>query len=117
MTTATENVRLTSTCSDVITAEIVKGESIRLHGWRPIGRRADNKTKYRNIDATFRSGDQAQHGAYNLSYFGEILKITAKTVTIQDHDKPRRLKLDQFAHHNFGWTLEAAKKRNGEWMD
>ncbi len=49
-------------------------------------------------------GGQAEYHSYNLHYFGEIVNITANTVTIsQDdtgHGKCRRLKIGEFAWRN-----------------
>jgi hypothetical protein len=95
-------------------AEIVPGSSIRLHGIDR--RRSIEPTPY---DRTFHIGDQAEHGSYNLSYYGPIVAITAKSVTIRsDVDgRNRRLSLAEFSRRNWNFDLQTARRRNGEWMD
>ena len=171
----------------VISAEIVKGESIRLFGWRRVGDKvtfpggdlgamfesakseggevwlvfadmceemgnrscyglvrecaeeladgketnrygrslveviesciSDRKPKYKNFDVTYRVGDEAEHGSYNLSYHGSITNITAKTVMIQDYSRKKRLKIEQFARRNYNWSLQQAEQRSASFMD
>ena len=51
---------------------------------------------------TYYIGRRAEHGSYNLHYFGTIESITAKTVTIgrDGRESSRRLKLAEFAWRN-----------------
>ncbi len=96
-------------------AEIKPGESIRLfgtHGHRnPIP-----------FDVTFKIGDQAEYDSYNLSYYGTITSISAKTVTITERHlnngkkKSHRLSLDKFASRNHNFNLEETYKKNAEVM-
>lgn len=64
----------------------------------------------------FRIGDQAEYDSYNLSYLGEIVAITEKTVTIRPkyETKTRRLSLDTFAWRNWDFNLEETMKQNAE---
>ena len=68
---------------------------------------------------TFKVGDQAEHGSYNLVYYGSIQTITEKTVVIFDrtYDKTRRLSIGEFVFRNHDFDLARAQKRNSEWMD
>ena len=95
-------------------AEIVPGSSIRLHGIDRL--RSIEPTPY---DRTFKIGDQAEHGSYNMSYYGPIVAITAKSVTIRsDVDgRNRRLSLAEFSRRNWNFDLSAAQRRNSDWMD
>lgn len=70
---------------------------------------------------TFRIGDMAEYHSYNLSFFGPIKSISAKTVVIMEkHGRnPRKhiLKIPDFATQNADFDLAAATKRNHEWSD
>lgn len=68
---------------------------------------------------TFKIGDMAEYDSYNLSYYGEIVSITEKTVTIANrYDKRKyRLKLDTFAWRNFNFNLDTTIKENSETMN
>ena len=91
--------------SDVYSAEIIPGKSIRLYG------------VFKNLcagprpyDITFQVGDRAEYASYNLPYVGTIVSIGAKTVTIEHglHQKERsRLDLEHFASRN--WNFDEAK--------
>lgn len=91
--------------NDSVTAEIVRNASIRMRG------------EYcgRTFDKTFQLGDFAEYNSYNLSYFGPIVGITDKTVTIQEKygSTPRRhrLKLHEFMwrNYNFDYLVKAAE--------
>jgi hypothetical protein len=62
----------------------------------------------------FKIGDMAEYNSYNLSYYGEIVSITEKTVTIKDKyfDRKYRLKLDTFAWRNYNFSLENTIQEN-----
>jgi hypothetical protein len=49
-------------------------------------------------------GGQAEYGSYNLHYFGQIMAITANTITVSQDDtgrsKCRRMKIGEFAWRN-----------------
>lgn len=66
----------------------------------------------------FRVGDMAEWDSYNLSYYGPIVAITEKTVTIFDkcYGKNRRLSLESFAWRNYDFNLEKARGDNIETM-
>ena len=71
-------------------------------------------------EKTYRIGDLAEHGSYNLSYYGTITAITETTVVITERhwkDETKRLKIGAFAYRNHDWDAGKAKKRNSEWMD
>lgn len=90
-------------------ADITPGQSIRLHGVEP---RRSSKTV--EFDVTFRVGDLAEYHSYNLSYLGKILSITAKTVTIAEDGRKRRLDLYTFSWRN--WEgVEPKQRRNNEY--
>ena len=65
---------------------------------------------------TFKVGDMAEYDSYNLSYYGPIVSITEKTVTIKDKyfDRKYRLKLDTFAWRNYNFNLEKTVQENFE---
>lgn len=68
----------------------------------------------------FRVGDQAEFDSYNLSYYGPIVSVTAKTVVIDKRRSPgetARMKVGDFAQTNRDFDLAAARKRNAEYMD
>lgn len=72
--------------------------------------------------ASFSIGDKAEYDSYNLSYIGEITKITDKTVTIVAYrgtvnEKTHRLDLYKFAWRNIRFNLAAKQKENSEWYD
>jgi len=66
---------------------------------------------------TYFIGRRAEHGSYNLHYFGTIEKITAKTVTIgrDGREASRRLKIEEFARRNVN-TPASKADANAETM-
>ncbi len=66
----------------------------------------------------FKIGDNAEYDSYNLSYYGKIVSITEKTVTIQDRhfDRKYRLKLDTFAWRNYNFNLDKVMADNADTM-
>jgi hypothetical protein len=103
-------------------ADIKPKQYIRLFGtskkWLPKeGRVEPSDVAY---DITFRVGDQAVYGGYNLTYTGPILAIGAKTITVQagmTGDRKKQLTIAQFSHDNRDYDAEKIAKRNAEWMD
>ena len=89
-----------------IQTEITAGKSIRLYG-----------EAYGNpVDVTFLIGDEAEYDSYNFSYYGEILSITEKTVTIKPRygNTNKRLKVRDFIWRNYNFSVEKAiEQRNG----
>lgn len=74
------------------------------------------------IRKTFRVGDTAVVGSYNLTYTGTIRSITEKTVTVVEHEgssmeKVYRMSLARFAGRNWDFDAEETAKRNAAWMD
>ena len=89
-------------------AEIVPGVSIRLYG---MDTNQYDTPKAHNI--TFKVGDEAIFGSYNLIYTGKILAITAKTVTVQGHsNKPVRMMIAGFNDRNAHFDAAAIRERN-----
>ncbi len=89
--------RVFAVAADVWNADVVKGQSIRIHGTD------GNRVQSRNIDRTYKVGDRAAYDSYNLIYVGTIVSITAKTVTIDaggTGEKRKRLPLAVFFSRN-----------------
>jgi hypothetical protein len=99
-------------------AEIAKGKSIKIvcdEGYRA-GRSNE-----------FEIGDYAEYDSYNLSYYGPIVAITEKTVSIVcKHDAARyargekvkkyNLDLNKFAYRNIDFNVSEASAANSETM-
>jgi hypothetical protein len=83
-----------------------------------VSRRVIAQQQHEWIELTYREGDEAAHGAYNLVYTGTITSISPKTITIEDRhgDKTRRLKHSEFLWRN-DRPIHEAHKRNSEWSD
>lgn len=105
---------------------IVPGESITLYGaekGQPKHIANDNgEQRYVFIDEpyhkVYRIGDFAEHGSYNLSYYGKIVSITEKTVIIEDECFGRkRLDIYDFSRRNRRFDVQKAARRNADWMD
>lgn len=103
---------------------VIAGKSIRLYGvdknrWvnDPVtGKRVPGEVPY---DMTFEVGDEAEYDSFNLSYIGEIVSISDKTVTILPRrrgEKKRRLKLAEFSWRNNFRTVAEKHARNSEEM-
>lgn len=90
-------------------AEIVPGESIRIWG----------TYSNREFDRTFKLGEYAVYGSYNLIYTGEIVKIGAKTVTVKhyrDSDRVTQMDLNTFVWRNFDYDAQRIADRNADTM-
>jgi hypothetical protein len=90
-------------------ADVVPGASIRIYG--NVGKRA--------YDLTFKVGDTAVCGSYNLIYTGEITKIGPKTVTIVEHkghplETTHRLKFAEFSWRNDNYDTKRIAEQNLE---
>jgi hypothetical protein len=90
-------------------AEIKPGREIRIFG------------TYRNhingaqqFDKTFKVGDVAEYGSYNLVYTGEIVSIGKKTISIHHHGEVSRLSLYEFSWRNWDFNIEKINKHNIE---
>lgn len=69
------------------------------------------------VDQTFAIGDRAEYDSFNLSYFGTIVSITDKTITLDSgRSKRHRLTIEQFARKN-SEPIARKVKRNSEWSD
>jgi len=70
--------------------------------------------------ASFVVGDVAEYDSYNLSYTGEITKITDKCVTIVAYkghrgmEKAHRLDLDTFCWRNHNFDAAETARQNAE---
>lgn len=94
-------------------ADIEPKKSIRLYGHE------SNHVKPHDYDITFKIGDSAIYGSYNLVYTGEIIAIGEKTVKIREDKgtKVHSLDIATFSDRNRGYDAEKIFKRNSEWMD
>lgn len=95
-----------------VTVEIVPGKSVGitgLVGYDRTGRSA--------VDKTFGLGDRVCYGSYNLYYFGEIVSIGKKTITVDCGDgRKKRLSPRDFAWYNAG-DAERKHQNNAQWYD
>lgn len=95
-------------------AEIVKNQYIRLYVTHP------DDDSVILIERTYRLGDQAEYDSYNLSYYGPIVAIGEKTVTISEpyHGSKRRfrLSLEKFFGRNIRFDVIRASARNHDAM-
>lgn len=66
----------------------------------------------------FHLGDMAEYDSYNLSYYGKIVSIGPKTVTIVErHNSTRhRISVYEFAWRNIDFTVDETSKSNSETM-
>ena len=94
--------------------EVTPGKVIRLFGEK--NTMIDGQWLKRPYDKTFKVGDTAEYDSFNLCYFGEIVSIGAKTVTIEKYGRKHRLNLYLFNCRNVG-DMDAKIKQNQNWMD
>jgi hypothetical protein len=94
-------------------ADIEPKKSIRLYGFEK------NYVRPHDYDITFKVGDTAIYGSYNLVYTGEIIAIGEKTVKIREDrgTKVHSLDIATFSDKNRGYDAEKIFKRNSEWCD
>jgi len=99
--------------------EVLPGKWIRLFG---------ECDKYAYLDGelitvrlpysrTFNIGDLAEYDSYNLSYYGKIVSIGAKTVTIVDGPYRRRLTFEEFTDRNHDFDLLKVERENAREME
>jgi hypothetical protein len=103
-------------------AEIVPGHSIVLYGEMKAGSRyvKNEQGQYDRVNAEpipyrleFKIGDQAEYDSYNAHYLGEIVSITAKSVTmINSYGKKSRLDIAEFSRRNHDFDAEKIAARN-----
>lgn len=88
---------------------------------RLVTARYDERGKRWGIDSRgYAIGAMAEYGSYNLVYFGAVLSITPKTITVEERGpggRTRRMPMGEFADRNHDFDLAAAQKRNDEWTD
>lgn len=67
---------------------------------------------------TFTIGEVAEYDSYNMSYYGPILAIGEKTVTIAkgDGEGKARLSIEDFSRRNSRFDLDKARARNVDVM-
>jgi DNA replication protein DnaD len=68
---------------------------------------------------SFELGDYAEYHSYNLSYYGEIVKITEKSVEIRERYQSKtvhRLDMYTFCWRNFGFDLVKTQQENSDTM-
>lgn len=70
----------------------------------------------KSVNIEFGMGDMAEYDSYNLSYLGQIVGITDKTVSIRPrYEKAiRRLKLSEFIWRNYNFNLAEVERANHE---
>ena len=88
------------------TVVIVVGRSIKIYCQR--------KDLSMVAGSAFEIGDAAEYGSYNLSYTGEITKITDKAVTIKKYGTSHRLNLYEFCWRNRNFNAADTAARNAE---
>ena len=95
-------------------ADIIPGKSIRIFGIET--NRYGGPKAY---DKTFKVGDEAEYGSYNLHYFGKIVAIGAKTVRIETSSTGGRSRLLDPYEFSFRNRDDAERKHeaNANWMD
>ena len=95
-------------------ADIIPGKSIRIFGIET--NRYGGPKAY---DKTFKVGDEAEYGSYNLHYFGKILAVGAKTVRVETSSTGGRARLLDPYEFSFRNRDDAARKHeaNADWMD
>lgn len=94
--------------------EVIDGS---LHIW---GTMRDYQRIPVTFDRWFSVGDVAEFDSYNTSFFGKIVKVTPKTVTIDTHGLKKgaaRLSFYEFIWRNWNFDATAARQRNLAWMD
>lgn len=93
-------------------AYIKPGESIMLIGTREL---TTGRTPY---VITYTLGEVAEYDSYNMSFYGRILAIGEKTVTISkvEGEGKARLSIEDFSRRNCRFDLDKARARNVDVM-
>lgn len=89
-------------------ADVIPKKSIRLHGFE------HNHTTPHAYDITFKVGDTAVYGGYNLTYTGTIVSIGEKTVRIEDCGRVKALRFDDFSFWNRDFDAERIAQENSD---
>jgi hypothetical protein len=66
-------------------------------------------------ELTYRVGDRAVHGSFNLVYTGTITSISPKTITVTDRNRTKRMSHDRFVGRNTQ-TMDSIDSRNADTM-
>lgn len=73
------------------------------------------------FDKTFKVGEMAEYGSYNLHYYGPIVSVSTKTVVIAERHantgtapKRHRLDLNEFIWRNDAFVLSEVQAMNAE---
>lgn len=103
-------------------AAITPGRSIVLFGVHKVYPKGSPTPQMRGYMRRFAIGDMAEYDSYNLVYYGPILTITPKTVTISKdrggrRDEKASLSIERFNQKNYDFDLSLARRRNNEWSD
>ena len=90
-------------------ADVVRGKSIRIYG----------QYCSRDYDKTFSIGDTVEVDSFNLTYFGTVVQITEKTVTIKPRygERNKRLSLLDFTWRNYNFDYQKRLIANSTWLD
>lgn len=60
----------------------------------------------KEFSKTFKIGDVAEYDSYNLIYLGDIVKISEKSVTIEEHYSTRKHRLDLYTFISKNWDFD-----------
>ena len=116
-------------------AAITPGRQIVLFGVRKRLMPGNRTYEYKGYMSRYSMGDSAEYDSYNLVYFGEIIGITAKQVTIDKNARFRQrhavtgesmrypvskavLSIERFSYKNWDPNnLQQGLERNRNWSD
>lgn len=93
-------------------AEIVPGKSIRIWG---VNHNHVNGAV--DFDLTFRIGDTAITGSYNMTYLGKVTKIGKDSVTVKGDIQTRRYTIARFISYHKNFDIDKIHQRNANWTD
>jgi len=99
-------------------AEIIPGESIRLFGAEAQWYRYPTSDGY---SQTFKLGDQAVYGSYNLTYVGVITGVSAARITVTEGHGGRNPRNHCLSIYEFNWRnrhfdLQDIQEQNARMM-
>lgn len=101
---ATHSIKAYGT--DKITATVIPHRSVRVV----------LESRGETVDQTYAIGGRAEYKSFNTSFFGTIVAIGAKTVTIEGMGRRHRLTIENFAQRN-AEPVARKHKRNADWTD
>lgn len=96
--------------------QVGRHADVKPRAWVRIHGRLYNTDDSEPFDLTFRLGERAVHGAYNLIYTGTITSIGKSTVTIKGTSRNHRLAIDQFVFWNRRYDAERIARENADTM-